>query len=173
MSRSLTRRMLGAAALRVEVYEDVEADRGATGQAAVVVGIVAVAAALGGVVEGRVGVVSFLVAQYVEWLVWAGVTLVVGDWLFGGRATWGELLRTLGFARAPGVLYVLAAVVPGAWIVRVGVGIWLVVAAFIAIRQALDVGNVRTFFTVVIGGVAQAFLEAGAYLLATGASAVP
>ena len=43
----LVQRMIGAAMLNVNTYEEVEADSGATGQAATVVAIVAVASAIG------------------------------------------------------------------------------------------------------------------------------
>jgi len=93
------------------------------------------------------------VAALVGWLVWAGITYLVGAKLFGGTATWGELLRTIGFAQAPGVLLVLAFFPLLGWLLRIVVGIWMLVAGFIAIRQALDFGNQKTLGTVLIGWV--------------------
>jgi hypothetical protein len=48
------------------------------------------------------------------------------------------LLRTLGFASAPGLLRVLG-VLPGVTLpVFIGTGIWMLIATIVAVRQALD-----------------------------------
>ncbi len=104
---SLTDRMLGAAKLDIQIYEEVEADESATVQAAIVVGIVSVASGIGSAQAGAAGMFGGLVAAFLGWLIWSGVTYLIGDKLLGGTASWGELLRTLGFAQSPGVLYLL------------------------------------------------------------------
>src|SRR5690606_12079248 len=116
--RSLTERMKGAALLQIDVYEEVEADADATKQAAVVVGIAALAAAIGGVDAGAGGFLSGIIATYLGWLLWSGLTYLIGDKLLGGTATWGELLRTLGFAQTPRVLLLLAIIPLVGWLVR-------------------------------------------------------
>lgn len=153
MAGSLVDRMMGAAFLKVDTFEEVEHDETATLQAAAVVAMVAVAAALGASPLGLAGAVRGALVALVGWLVWAGVTYLVGDKLFGGTATWGELLRTLGFAQAPGVLLLLGFIPLLGWVVSLVVGIWMLVAAFIAIRQALDFGNGKTFATVIVGWI--------------------
>ncbi len=40
----------------------------------------------------------------------------------GGTATWGELLRTLGFAQAPGVLYILAVMLLAGVLIALSMG---------------------------------------------------
>lgn len=158
--RSLTDRMKGAAVLDTATYEEVEHDPSATGQAAGVVAMVAVAQAIGASGLGIGAMVGGVVSALVGWLVWAGVTYLVGDKLFGGTATWGELLRTLGFAQAPGVFLVLGIVPLLGWLVRAVVGVWVLIAAFIAIRAALDVGTGKTLLTVVVGWLIVVVLQA-------------
>ncbi len=149
-SRSLTERMLGAAMLDADVYEEVEADRDATGQAALVVGIVAVASAIGAAGGEGAGVFMALVGAFVSWLVWSGLTYLVGTKLFGGTADWGELLRTLGFAQSPGVLLVVGFVPVLGWLVVPVVWIWQLVAGVVAIRQALDFDTGKAILTAVV-----------------------
>jgi cytochrome bd-type quinol oxidase subunit 2 len=120
MAGSLVDRMMGAAFLNVATYEEVEHDETATGQAAAVVAMVAVATAIGGWNFGISAVVGGAVTALVKWLMWAGITYLVGTMLFGGTATWGELLRTLGFAQAPGILAVLAIIPVLGWFVLPG-----------------------------------------------------
>ncbi len=170
--RSLTDRMLGAAKLETAVYEEVEHDTTATGQAAMVVGIVALAAAIGSAGEGLGAAVLGLIAAYLGWLVWSGVTYLIGDKLLGGTATWGELLRTIGFAQTPGVLYVFGIIPILGAVVGFFVWIWLLVAGVIAIRQACDFSTGKAILTAVLGLVAY-IIVGGVLALAGGGAALP
>lgn len=149
--RSLTERMKGAALLDVPTYEEVEHDTGATGQAVVVVGLVAVASAVGSAGEGLGGMLVTLVGAYLGWLLWSLVTYLIGDKLLGGTATWGELMRTLGFAQSPGVLRVFGIIPILGPLVLFGVMIWMLVAGIVAIRQACDFSTGRAILTAVLG----------------------
>lgn len=151
---SLVQRMIGAAMLNVATYEEVEADRTATGQAAAVVGIVAVATAIGAIGEGTGGIIAGLISAFVGWLVWSALTYVVGTRLFGGTADMGEMLRTIGFAQAPGVLNVLGIIPILGGLVRFVVFLWILVAVVIAIRQALDFSTGKAVGTALIGAIA-------------------
>jgi hypothetical protein len=148
---SWTDRMKGAALLNNDTYEEVEADQTATGQAAGVVALVAVAQAIGGAGEGGSGILAGAISALLGWLLWAGITYLIGAKLLGGTATWGELLRTLGFAQTPGVLYVLGFIPVLGGIIRFAVAIWVLITGIIAIRQALDVGTGKAVLTAVLG----------------------
>jgi hypothetical protein len=117
-----TDRMKGAALLHIDMYEEVEADQTATGQAAGVVALVAVAQAIGGAGEGGFGILAGLISA------------LIGAKLLGGTATWGELLRTIGFAQTPGVLHVLGIIPVLGGLIRFAVAIWVLIAGIIAIR---------------------------------------
>jgi hypothetical protein len=148
---SITDRMMGAAFLNVDTFEEVEHDENATGQAALVVAMVAVAEAIGSSGQGLWLALGAAVSALVAWVVWAGVTYLVGTKAFEGTATWGELLRTLGFAQAPGVLWLFSFIPLVGWILNMILPIWIAVAAFIAVRQALDFDNGKTFLTILVG----------------------
>ena len=147
---TLVDRMKGAAMLNVSTYEEVEHDHTATGQAAGVVAIAAVAQAIGSMGQGGGGMISGLIGQLVAWALWAGLTYLVGTKLFGGTADWGELLRTLGFSQSPGVLYALGFLPLLGRPIRFAVGIWVLVAGVIAVRQALDVTTGKAVATVAV-----------------------
>lgn len=146
-----TERMIGAATLSVPTYEEVEHDRTATGQAAGVVALVAIATAIGSVGSGSAGVIGGLLSAFVGWFVWAAVTLFIGTRVFAGTADMGEMLRTLGFAQAPGVLKVLAIVPILGWIAWIVAGIWMLVCGVVAVRQALDFTTGKAIGTVLLG----------------------
>lgn len=136
------RRMLRASALDADVYEEVEADRGATLQAAGVVVLASVAAGVGALENHGVGgIVGYTMAALASWYVWALVACQIGTRLLPGPETvadHGELLRTLGFSSAPGILRIFALISPIAGLVFVISTLWMLAAMVIAVRQALD-----------------------------------
>jgi hypothetical protein len=148
---SFTERMMGAATLNVPTYEEVEHDTTATGQAAGVVALVAVASAIGAIGSGPGVMIGGVISAFVGWLIWSVVTLVIGTKVFDGTADMGEMLRTLGFAQAPGVLNVLGVVPVLGWLVQIVVGIWMLVCGVIAVRQALDFTTGKAVGTVLLG----------------------
>jgi hypothetical protein len=153
VKRSIIDRMRGAAMLDIATYEEVEADTTATGQAAIVVVISAIASAIGAAGFGGPSVIGTLIGALLSWVLWAGLTYLIGDKLFGGTATWGELLRTLGFAQAPRVLLVLGIIPVFGRLVWLVVAIWVLIAGIIAIRQALDFSTQKALLTALIGWV--------------------
>ena len=148
--RGLLARMYGAAILKASVYDEVGADPRATGQAAFVVVLASAAAASLDYGLGWLTMASAGLANLLQWLVWAGISYLVGDKLLGGTATWGQLLRTLGFARGPGILTVFVPLIGG---IQIAVQVWILAAGIVAIRQALGFGMLRAVLTAVIGMV--------------------
>jgi hypothetical protein len=148
---SMIDRMKGAAMLDVATYEEVEADTSATAQAGMVVLLAAIAQAIGGIGHGGAGIIGGALAALVGWVIWSGITYLIGDKLLGGTATWGELLRTLGFAQAPQVFAVLAILPLVGGLVRAVVAIWVLIAGVIAIRQALDFSTGKAIATALLG----------------------
>ena len=151
--RSLIERMIGAAMLDTSVYEEVEADRNATGQAAAVVAIVAVCAAIGGSGGGVKGIIGAIVSAFLGWLIMSALTYFIGTKLFGGTADMGEMLRTLGFAQSPGVIAILGIIPFLGRLVVFAVAIWQLVTAIVAIRQALDFDTGKAIATAVISWI--------------------
>jgi hypothetical protein len=155
--------MMRAARLDVSLYEEVEADTTATSQALSVVVLVAVASALSAILSAAmqntmsviVGSVIFtIVSSLLGWAVWSYAVFFVGTRLFGGTATYGELLRTLGFASSPGVLRIFGFVPVVGGIIGLVLFVWLLVTGFVATRQALDIDNAKTIFTIIIAAIA-------------------
>jgi hypothetical protein len=133
-------RMVGAAKLNVGIYEEVEADKTATGQAMGVVLLSSMAAGVGAAVLGT-GVVVSAVAALLSWVTWAFLTYLVGTRLFPEpqtEADMGQLMRTLGFAQSAGVLRVFGGVPGIGPLLLFIVSVWMLVAMVVAVRQALD-----------------------------------
>jgi hypothetical protein len=149
--RPMLERMRHAALLDVQTYEEVEADTDATGQAATVVAIVAMSQGIGAAGLGLPGLLGAVIAALLGWLLWSAVTYLIGDKILGGTATWGELLRTIGFAQTPGVFGALALLPVVGAAVRFALAIWVLAAGIIAIRQALDFGTGKAILTALLG----------------------
>ncbi|NOX35995.1 MAG: hypothetical protein GXO78_00505 [Calditrichaeota bacterium] len=138
----LVDRMIRAAKLDVALYEEVEADVNATGQAMVVVVLSSVAAGIGSIgVPGRPGLIMGAIGALIAWFLWALVTYFIGTRVLPTEKTeadLGQLLRTIGFSSAPGVLRVLG-IIPGLYgLIFFIANLWMLVAMVIAVRQALD-----------------------------------
>ncbi len=155
--------MIGAAKLRTETYEEVEADESANLQAMSVVLLVALAAGIGSIGSGSViAFVVGIVAALAGWAIWAWITYLVGTSILRTPETdanWGQLARTLGFAQSPGVLKVFGIVPAVGPVVFAVVSIWRLVAMVIAIRQALDYAStMRAIGVALIGFIGYAVL---------------
>jgi len=157
---SMVDRMVRAAKLDAQLYEEVEADKGALGQSMAVVVLASVA---GGVGSGRLGGLSGILigtlGTLIAWFIWAALTYFIGTKILPEpttRADVGELLRTTGFSSSPGLIRVLG-LVPGiTGIVFLVSGIWMLIAMIIAVRQALDYRSTfRAVGVCVIGWIVQ------------------
>jgi hypothetical protein len=153
VARSVVHRMFGAARLDASTFDEVKRDQTANLQAVTVVVIVTVAQAIGAAGEGGPGVMWGMVPAFTGWFLWSGVAYLIGHKLFGGRATWDELLRVLGFAQAPSMLGILGAVPGMAGPIGVVMGVWLLTAGVVALRQVLGIGTGRAIITAVVGWV--------------------
>lgn len=140
--RSFSQRFVGALRLDPEVYEEVEADHGAIGQAVAVILISNVAVGLGvGLGMGLGGFILLTVVSLITWFLWAALTWFIGTKILPSPETSSdivELMRTTGFAAAPGVFRVLAVTPLVGGILGLVVHIWMLVAMVVAVRQALD-----------------------------------
>ena len=154
---SIIDRMIRAARLEPQLYEEVEHDQSATGQAILVVVLGAIAAGIGALSGGIVALIVGIVAALVGWAVYAFVAYWVGTNFFKGphtEATWGQLLRTLGFANSPKVLLVLAVIPAIGFLLGLVVFVWTLITTVIAIRQALDFDTGRAIATAVVSWLA-------------------
>jgi len=155
-SRTMLDRMKGAALLDVATFTEVEHDTRLTNQAAGVVVLVALAKALGSWNVGLTSAIVAALASLVGWLIWAGVTYLIGDKVLGGTATWGELLRALGYAQAPGVLLVFGVLPLLGGLLAIVVSVWTLVAGIVGIREALDFSTGKALLTAILGWLALA-----------------
>jgi hypothetical protein len=140
---SFQQRVIGAIRLNAATYEEVEHDAGATVQAGVVVAVVSLTTSVswyfgmsdvGWIVRGAI-------QALVAWVIGALFLWQIGTRLLPGNKTeadLGQLLRTVGFAQAPGVFGVLAVVPLLGLFVPFVVAVWIIAATFVAVRQALD-----------------------------------
>src|SRR5205809_3406470 len=143
-ANTFLQRLIGAMALDTAIYEEVEADRAATPQAFAVVLLSSLAAGvgargLGGSTPSNIVFVS--IVALLAWAAWALLTLQIGGRLLPEpqtRVDVGELLRTTGFAAAPGLLRVFG-ILPGVTIPAFALtAVWMLAAMIVGVRQALD-----------------------------------
>jgi hypothetical protein len=153
-------RMIRAAKLDVNLYEEVEADKGALSQAMGVVVLSGVAAGIGSIGSaGIAGVFIGAIAAIIGWFIWAYITYIVGTKLLPQpqtKADYGELLRTVGFSSSPGLLRVFGFIPFLSGVIFIAASIWMLIAMVIAVRQALDyTSTLRAVGVCIIGWIIQ------------------
>jgi len=162
---SFATRMWRASLLHADTYEEVEADRGSIGQAFAIVLMVSSAGALGTwirVVNGNplpenalplpLHLALIVLEPLTVWLLSSAFTYMVGATFLRGPDTetdYAEVLRTTGFAFSPGLLLFFVWLPPevlglALW---TGARLWILVAAVVAVRQALDFTTLRAIGT--------------------------
>lgn len=139
---SYVTRIKGAMQLKASIYEEVEADPNALGQAAGVVVLAAIAAGIGVLGMGSIGLFIWsIIGALIGWIIWAVLAWAIGTKLLPEPQTdadVGQTLRTLGFAASPGLLRILGFIPLLGWIIVIIANIWMLVAMVVAVRQALD-----------------------------------
>ena len=155
-----TDRMIRAAKLDVNLYEEVEADKDTMRQAMGVVVLASLAAGVGSIgTLGLGGILFGTLAALGGWYIWAWLTYLIGTRFLAEpqtEADLGQLLRTTGFSSSPGLIRVLG-IIPGLGTVVFAVAsIWMLVTMVIAVRQALDyTSTFRAVGVCVIGWIIQ------------------
>jgi hypothetical protein len=141
-------RLMGAAMLDAGTYEQVESDRRATGQSVLVIVLASVAAGAGVHLQAWAGTMGFVrvsVIALAGWIAWAVITVQIGTRVLPQRETHsdsGEMMRTIGFAAAPGLLQVFG-MIPGVGLpVVVLTVVWMFAAMVVAVKHALDFTSV-------------------------------
>ncbi|MBN1641404.1 MAG: YIP1 family protein [Anaerolineae bacterium] len=155
-------RMKRAVMLDASLYEEVEHDTTLNQEALMIVIAAAIAsgigALIGGIIGGNVGraflsALVSVIAGVVSYYIWAYVTLWVGTNFFGGTADAGEMLRVLGYAHTPQLLGLLGFIPCIGWVFSVAGLVLSLIAAVIAIREALDFDTGKAVITAAIGWV--------------------
>ena len=159
--QTIVDRVIGVLKLDVPTYEAIEQDGNATREAAIVVAAVALAGGIGGLDEGIGGLIAGIVGAFISWLIFSSFAYFFGKQLFGTPTTQAnpeEVLRTVGYAQAPGLLRIFGFIpIIGPILGFVGV-IWGLVTVVIAIRQALDFSTGRAIITGIVAAIAAAIV---------------
>ena len=166
-SGPIFQRMLRAAKLESQLYEEVEADSGATGQALLVVVLVSICTGIGhgiaALMHGTESLLPFIlslvtgiIGSLIAWFIFALLTFWLGTSIFKGpntKSSLNEMLRTLGFAYSPGVLNILSFIPFIGSAIPFFTFIWTIIAAVIAVRQACDFTTGRAIGTVAVAAI--------------------
>ena len=162
MFNKLFDRIFRAIKIDVELYEEVERDKSATIQAGLVVVLSSMAAGVGAL---QLGASNFLLApifSLISWYVWAYIIYFVGVKLFPEKNTksnHGELLRTIGFSSAPGLLRVFGVTPDLMAVTFIGSAFWLLACMVVGVRAALDYKSLwRALGVVIVAWLFQAIL---------------
>jgi len=154
-------RIFRAIKIDIDLYEEVEKDKNATVQAGIVVVLSSLAAGVGAI---QIGMSNFMLApimSLLSWYVWAYVIYFVGVKVFGESKTksnHGELLRTIGFSSAPGIIRVFGVTPDLMAVTFIGSAFWMLACMVVAVKSALDYSSLwKALGVVIIAWLFQAF----------------
>ena len=164
---NMLRRMIGAAMLNANVFEEIENDNQATIQAVAVVLVASFCAGIGSLSLNSVdpSVLDLVLSSFTSLIRWAFLALItyfLGSTLFkteNTNVTWGQLARTMGFAQSPAILVSFGYFSQTVFsYLTVIVTFWLIATMVIAVRQSLDYkmnlsGSLRAFVVVVLASI--------------------
>ena len=155
-------RVYRAIKIDVDLYEEVERDKNATLQAGLVVVLSSMAAGVGAL---QLGASNFLIApvlSLISWYVWAYIIYFVGVKLFPDKNTksdHGELLRTIGFSSAPGLIRIFGITPDLMTVTFIGSAFWMLACMVVGVRAALDYTSLwRALGVVIVSWIFQAIL---------------
>ena len=167
-----TERMIRAAKLDINLYEEVEADKTAMSQAIGVVVLSSLAAGIGSMSMRGGNLFLGTIVALVGWYIWAYLTYFIGTKFLPEaqtKADHGELLRTIGFSSSPGLIRILGIIPMLTKLVFMVAGIWMLIAMVIAVRQALDYKSTpRAVGVCIIGWIIQVVLLAFLFSFVSG-----
>jgi hypothetical protein len=146
VARTFWQRLVAALRFDASVYDEIEADPDALGQAVLVVALAGLARGVGAFgQDGWVGLVLGFLGGFVVWGFAAWIIWLVGVKSFAYTSDFHELLRTLGFAATPlfGLVFCALPLGPLSPLVSVAAHGAAALAFFISARQALDVSTER------------------------------
>lgn len=155
-------RVLRAAKLDVDFFNEVEADPSLNQEALMVIVLVSAISAVGSFISGLMGgrfgaaliaLITTVLMGVVNYYIWGYITHFIGSSLFDATSDPGEVLRVLGYASGPRVLGFFSFIPCVGGLVGLVGAIWALVAGFIGVREALDLDTVETLITVIIGWV--------------------
>ena len=161
---SFVERISGAALFDVEIYHEVSSDITATWSALIVIMGTALVSSLVLFVQNPALGLEFLIgsviASVVAFAVWFWIILFVGTKLSRGpspsgdyaKATWGGLLRSLGFSRSPDLLGFSALLPMVGPLLIFAVNIWTFATMAIAVREEFNYQSIWKSVGVVLMG---------------------
>jgi len=162
MMSNFFNRVFRAIKIDVDLYEEVERDKSATFQAGLVVVLSSMAAGVGAL---QLGASNFLIApvlSLISWYVWAYIIYFVGVKLFPDKNTksdHGELLRTIGFSSAPGLIRIFGITPDLMTVTFIGSAFWMLACMVVGVRAALDYTSLwRALGVVIVSWIFQAIL---------------
>jgi len=162
-------RLIRAAMLDAGLYAEVSADTGTMFQAMMAVFFYSAVSAYGGFGRAGVAGINFgMVTTLIGWYIWAFSTYFIGVRLLPEAETKGDrkaVLRAMGFASSPGLIRLLGFIPNLAGVIFLVASIWMIMAAVVAVKQALNYESTyRAAGVCIIGWIMSAIFQSLMYI---------
>ena len=155
--RTFGRRLIQAATLDRNVYDDCIDNRRLVWPALLIVVAGGVAGVLGQYI-GRDFEVDALLERMLRatliwtlgWPVLAGTAFAVGRWILGGTGSFGGVFRGMGWAFTPGLLQIASALPPLQFVAFAVPMVWMVATGMVATGRTLRISSSRAMIATLL-----------------------
>lgn len=168
---SILSRIIRALKLDKNLYEEVEADKSANIHSITIILLSSIAAGIGSInITSVADIIINAIAAFAGWFLWAYITYMIGTRLLSEpqtQSTYGEMIRTIGFASTPGLFRIFGNIIYIGPVVYFISEIWMLLAMIIAIKHALDYKSTgRSVLVAFLGWIVQlSFIALILYLM--------
>jgi hypothetical protein len=144
------------------VYREIADDEAATMEAVAIVAVSSLLSAVGMAVRLRrvdTFFIQFIVGIAIGWFLWSYLAMFIGTRLFGGKADFWQMARTIGYAYAPTAVGILGLFSWLGSLVTFVASLLALALGFFAVRETLGLSTEKAVITVIIGWLVMAVVS--------------
>jgi hypothetical protein len=149
---SFLERIIGTALLRSEIYDEIKRDPNATFQGGIVVLLGSAAGLFWKIMDDSLWAMAIplvLPMSLLGWVLSTALLFIFAKCLFARSTTWDManwLLRTMAFATAPNLFYLLTPNNVLGAVLGFGISLWVLASTLVAIRHGLHISTGRAIW---------------------------
>ena len=150
---STLQRVVRAMSFDTKFFQELRVNTGLQQEALIIVIVVAVLSAFGGLGGGFTGFLVAGIMAVLGYYIWSYVALWVAKQFYGVTTDIGSVQRAIGYAYAPRALSFLAWLPCVGWIVSFVGMIWSLVLGVFALREIMGLDTTKAIVVTIVGWV--------------------
>ena len=150
---AMLQRVVRAMSFDRTFFQELRTNTGLTQEALIIVVVVAVLSAIGGLSGGIVGLLIAGIMAVLGYYIWSYVALWVAQQFYGVQTDIGAVQRAIGYAYAPRALAFLGWIPCIGWLASFAGAVWSLVLGVFAIREVMGLDTTKAIVVTIVGWV--------------------